>query len=77
MTKTGTGVYDIVLDTDRVADDVKCTMTPVSATPVLVTYVITQLAVPPDDIAGVTVYTWDATGAAADAAFSLIVDLEP
>jgi len=35
VTKTGTGVYDIVLDTDRVADDVKCTMAPVSATPVL------------------------------------------
>ena len=51
-------------------------MTPVSTTAVLVTYVITQLAVPPDDIACVTVYTWDATGVAVDAALSLVVDLD-
>jgi hypothetical protein len=76
VTKGGVGVYVIVLDTDRAAAAVKCMMTAIAATPVIVTYQITQLAVPPADIAGITVYTWTTTGVAVDAAFSLVVDLE-
>jgi hypothetical protein len=76
VTKSATGVYDIVLDSDHAEADVKCLITAVSATATIVTYEITQLATPPEDVAGITVYVWTAAGVAVDVAFSLVVDSE-